>query len=69
MVVARRRAELNTLIPKPKKRQAKAEQAEQDIADAVADEEQKYQCAIINGVRTEVGKSRSLWCSANLATK
>ncbi len=57
---ARRTAEFITPIPQPKKRKGKAEQAELDIADEVSDEEQKYHCAIINGVRAEVDKWRSI---------
>jgi type III restriction enzyme len=57
---SRRRAEFITPIPQPKKRKGKAEQAELDIADEVSDEEQKYHSAIINGVRAEVDKWRSL---------
>lgn len=60
IVEARRRAEFITPIPKPKKRKGKPEQAELDIADAVSDKKQKYPSAIINGVRAEVVKWRSL---------
>ncbi len=57
---SRRRAEFITPIPQPKKHKGKAEQAELDLADAVSDDEQKYHSAIINGVRAEVDKWRSL---------
>jgi type III restriction enzyme len=57
---SRRTAEFITPIPQPKKRKGKSEQAELDIADEVSDEEQKYHSAIINGVRAEVDKWRSI---------
>jgi type III restriction enzyme len=57
---ARRRAEFVTPIPKPKKRKAKDAQAELDIGHEVSSEEQQYHSAIINGVRAEVDKWRSI---------
>lgn len=57
---SRRRAEFITPIPQPKKRNGKSEQAELNLADEVSDEEQKYHSAIINGVRAEVDKWRSI---------
>lgn len=62
IVESRRRAEFITPIPKPKKRRGD-EQAELDIATDVedsSDELQKYHSSIINGVRAEVDKWRSL---------
>ena len=49
-----------TPIPQPKMRRGKSEQAELDLADTVSDEEQKYHSAIINGVRGEVDKWRTI---------
>lgn len=57
---SRRTAKFITPIPQPKKRKGKSEQAELDIADEVSGEEQKYHSAIINGVRAEVDKWRSI---------
>lgn len=56
----RRRAEFITPIPKPKKRKGDFEQAELDFGSPVSDGGQKYHSAIINGVRAEVDKWRSL---------
>jgi type III restriction enzyme len=60
VVESRRRAEFITPIPKPKKRKGKEAQQELDIAESISDEEQKYHSSIINGVRAEVDKWRSL---------
>jgi len=60
IVESRRRAEFITPIPKPKKRKGKDAQQELDIAESISDEEQKYHSSIINGVRAEVDKWRSL---------
>ena len=62
IVEARRSAEFITPIPKPKKRKAnnKEAQADLDLANEVSDEHQQYHSAIINGVRAEVDKWRSL---------
>ncbi len=60
IVAARRRAEFITPIPKPKKRKAKEAQSELDMGHEVSTEEQQYHSAIINGVRAEVDKWRSI---------
>jgi type III restriction enzyme len=60
IVEARRQAEFITPIPKPKKRKAKDTQAELDMGHEVSTEEQQYHSAIINGVRAEVDKWRSI---------
>ena len=64
IVEARRQAEFITPIPKPKKRKAKDidkdKQAELDMGHEVSTEEQQYHSAIINGVRAEVDKWRSI---------
>ena len=60
VVAARRRAEFITPIPKPKKRKAKDAQSELDMGHEVSSEEQQYHSAIINGVRAEVDKWRSI---------
>ena len=60
VVAARRQAEFITPIPKPKKRKAKDAQAELEIGHEVSSEEQQYHSAIINGVRAEVDKWRSI---------
>ena len=60
IIGSRRRAEFITPIPKPKKRKAKDKQGELDIGSEVSTEEQQYHSAIINGVRAEVDKWRSI---------
>ena len=60
IVEARRQAEFITPIPKPKKRKAKDNQAELDIGSDVSTEKQQYHSGIINGVRAEVDKWRSI---------
>jgi type III restriction enzyme len=57
---ARRRAEFLTPIPKPKKRKGAQQQQELAIAEDISDDELKYHSSIINGVRAEVDKWRSL---------
>lgn len=60
IVEARRQAEFITPIPKPKKRKAKNAQSELEMGHEVSTEEQQYHSAIINGVRAEVDKWRSI---------
>jgi len=60
IIQARRQAEFITPIPKPKKRKAKDAQAELGLGNEVSSEEQQYHAAIINGVRAEVDKWRSI---------
>lgn len=60
IIAARRQAEFITPIPKPKKRKTKDAQVELDIGSEVSTEEQQYHSAIINGVRAEVDKWRSI---------
>jgi type III restriction enzyme len=60
IVSSRRTAEFITPIPKPKKRKGKDAQVDLDISDEVSDEHQQYHSAIINGVRAEVDKWRSI---------
>lgn len=62
VISARRTAEFVTPIPKPKKRKTKDKdaQVDLDLANEVSDELQQYHSAIINGVRAEVDKWRSL---------
>lgn len=62
VIDARRTAEFVTPIPKPKKRKTKDKdaQVDLDLANEVSDELQQYHSAIINGVRAEVDKWRSL---------
>jgi len=58
--MSRRRAEFITPIPKPKKRKGAQQQQELAIAEDISDDELKYHSSIINGVRAEVDKWRSL---------
>ncbi|PQA84529.1 restriction endonuclease [Limnohabitans sp. TS-CS-82] len=62
VINTRRTAEFVTPIPKPKKRKTKDKdaQVDLDLANEVSDELQQYHSAIINGVRAEVDKWRSL---------
>jgi type III restriction enzyme len=60
VIEARRQAEFITPIPKPKKRKAKDKQAELEMGHEVSSEEQQYHSAIINGVRAEVDKWRTI---------
>lgn len=62
IISARRTAEFVTPIPKPKKRNTKDKdaQVDLDLANEVSDELQQYHSAIINGVRAEIDKWRSL---------
>jgi type III restriction enzyme len=60
IVMSRRRAEFITPIPKPKKRKGAQQQQELAIAEDISDDELKYHSSIINGVRAEVDKWRSL---------
>jgi type III restriction enzyme len=57
---ARRRAQFLTPIPKPKKKKGAQQQQELAIAEDISDDELKYHSSIINGVRSEVDKWRSL---------
>ncbi len=60
IIATRRQAKFVTPIPKPKKRKAEHTQAELDIGDEVSTEDQQYHSAIINGVRAEVDKWRTI---------
>ena len=60
IIATRRQAKFVTPIPKPKKRKAKDAQAELEIGHEVSTEDQQYHSAIINGVRAEVDKWRSI---------
>ena len=60
IIGTRRRAEFITPIPQSKKRKGKDAQAELDIAEGVSDQDHRYHASIINGVRAEVDKWRSL---------
>jgi len=56
----RRTAKFITPIPRAKKHSGAGRQADLDLAHEVSDAEQRYHSAIINGVRAEVDKWRSL---------
>ncbi len=60
IIPSRRRAEFITPIPKPKKHKAQHAQAELDIGEEVSTEDQQYHSTIINGVRAEVDKWRTI---------
>lgn len=60
IIESRRFAEFITPIPKPKKLKRNTNQQELVIGNEVSTEEQQYHSAIINGVRAEVDKWRSI---------
>lgn len=60
VVEARRRAEFITPIPSPRRQRGQAQQDSLLFDEALSSQQQQYHSAIINGVRAEVDKWRSL---------